>query len=255
MSDFGFSYGLSTRVISASSLAPSRTLLFDFDPAQASTITLSGALVESWADSAGKIGAQTAAGTARPTWGAATGASGKPGVTFNGTTNVTVGPCPAAVSGNDKPFSLYAVVSFAALNATSTFFGLTNPIDGVHYHWLYVATNAWRSQRSESAANTVTGSASAVAATNYVIRAFFSGTRIVMRANNAEVISDTAQDIASLALTNMSLGALKPLSGSGTVGYSAITYSRIFAYDGRPSTAEDATIANYLLGAYGIGNS
>jgi hypothetical protein len=219
------------------------------DAADSSTVTTVSSAVSQWNDKSGNSRNATASSTERPTY-SATSFNSKPGLTFNGTSNVLRADALASLlGGEDTPFSAHAVVNFSS----GVLLGLGSSASNNPVHSIVAlsASSLFESSRRDLASSglgtSITGSNSASA--NLLLGNVFTGTSATLYRNGSQDASG-AQDVGTLGTLNrFAIGALaRPTVGSYATG----TISEIIINTTAISTDTRQRIEGYLAHKWGL---
>jgi hypothetical protein len=217
------------------------------DAADSGTITQSGGAVTQWNDKSGNGRNATASSTERPTY-SATPFNSKPGLTFNGTSNVMRADALASLlGGEDAPFICYVVVNFSA----GVFIGVgastsTNPL---HSLIALDASSLFSSTRRDFASTVATITGSNSASTDLLLGNIFNGTTTTLYRNGTQDATGT-QNVGTLGTLNrFAIGAL----ARTTVGsYATGTISEIIINTSAISTVTRQQVEGYLAHKWGL---
>lgn len=221
-------------------------LTCDVDPARG--VTLAGSLVSALTEQSGGTRSFTAAGKARPTWGAASGACGLPGITFDGVANALTGPVASGILAVGA-FTILAVVKPVAVALDQAAYYNNNPICGDASAYAAIAMRNTATTPSViggvyAGAQNAQAPGLALATHQLITMRLTNPTLLVQRAGDAAVTSACGA-VPTLASTFQIGGVINALFGN-------FVLSRLLAWNVSLSAADLLAAQRAIGAAYGV---
>jgi hypothetical protein len=203
-----------------------------------------------WNDLSGQANHLTAAADGNRPALQAPGAAGKQALLFDGTDDWLLnGPAGTALSGEDIPCTLIAVVSRPG-TGTQTILGVSSSASNNRFHDLRFGANRLEQLRRDDAVNLVTVQGAVGLDTGrHVVVSRFTGTEVSLWQDLTQKAPPTVCDVGVLTLNRVGVGAnprLTPIQFLAGMVYEVIIYSRAL------TDTERVRLTQYLRGRWGI---
>ncbi len=220
------------------------------DANDSTTITQSGGLVSQWNDKSGNSRNATASSTERPSY-SATAFNSKPGLAFNGSSNVMQANALASLlGGDDAPFTAYVVANLSSgtiLGAGSSISAF--PINAPFFLSSSLLATARRAADAAPGTPTTDVVGSNSASANLLLGNVFTGTTATLYKNGSQDATG-AQNVNTLGnLDRFGIGALVR---STAASYMTGTVSEIIVNTSAISTDTRQRIEGYLAHKWGL---